>query len=79
MLRPIDAIYADRRMRRGKCGSAAVSATVFSFDGEKFSYFTGTNGPPSGESEKWLAMEKEPFGWQAVQVCCASMGPTSST
>ncbi len=42
----IDAIYA---APDGKVWFGADSArTVFSFDGEKFSYFTGTNGPPSG-------------------------------
>ncbi|MEK7685195.1 MAG: two-component regulator propeller domain-containing protein, partial [Verrucomicrobiota bacterium] len=43
-LRYIDAIYAapDGKVWFG----SAQAAKVFSFDGEKFSYFTGTNGPP---------------------------------
>ena len=42
----IDAIYAapDGKVWFGSIG--ADPATIFSFDGETFSYFTGTNGPP---------------------------------
>ena len=42
----IDAIYAapDGKVWFG----GGESPTIFSFDGEKFSYFTGANGPPGG-------------------------------
>jgi signal transduction histidine kinase/ligand-binding sensor domain-containing protein/CheY-like chemotaxis protein len=45
-LRYIDAIYAapDGKVWFGSGNAAAL----FSFDGEKFYYFSGTNGPPSG-------------------------------
>ena len=45
-LRFIDGIYAAPDGKVWFGGGNAL--TVFSFDGEKFSYFTGTNGPPSG-------------------------------
>lgn len=47
-LRFIDAIYAAPDGKVWFGSGQSDPATVFSFDGEHFSYFTGTNGPPSG-------------------------------
>ena len=59
----IDAIYAapDGKVWFGSL--TAEPATVFSFDGEKFSYFTGTNGPP-GEVHK-MASDGKGIIWMA--------------
>ena len=50
-LRFIDAIYAAPDGRVWFGSSLSDNTAVFSFDGETFSYFTGTNGPPSGVSK----------------------------
>ncbi|MBI3414186.1 MAG: hypothetical protein HY043_02515, partial [Verrucomicrobia bacterium] len=60
-LRFIDAIYAtpDGKVWFG----SSRDATIFSFDGEKFSYFTGTNGPPSGVNK--MAGDGKGIIWMA--------------
>jgi signal transduction histidine kinase/DNA-binding response OmpR family regulator/ligand-binding sensor domain-containing protein len=47
-LRFIDAIYAAPDGKVWFGSGFSDPPTVFSFDGEAFSYFTGTNGPPRG-------------------------------
>ena len=46
-LRYLDAIYAAPDGRVWFGSGSSDPPTVFSFDGEDFSYFTRTNGPPS--------------------------------
>jgi len=60
--RSIDAIYADPDAPDGKVWFAGGS-TLFSFDGETFSYFTGTNGPPGGA--KKMAGDGKGIIWMA--------------
>ncbi|MSU62219.1 MAG: hypothetical protein EXS31_07465, partial [Pedosphaera sp.] len=63
-LRNIDAIYTDPDGTDGKVWFGSDNArAVFSFDGEKFSYFAGTNGPPSSVHK--MASDGKGIIWMA--------------
>jgi hypothetical protein len=61
----IDAIYAEPAPSTKVWFGSDIAdpPTVFSFDGEKFSYFKGTNGPPSGVNK--MAGDGKGIIWMA--------------